>query len=146
MRLIGVAYDGSPESRAAAELARDLAVVVGARLRVMRVLEPPAPGGAGVAYDRDWREKAEDVREHVQADLDGLLAELGSSARLRNQLPRSARHGLAGIRARPSRDARHHLQQDRAPGCLPRARPATRRRQGVGVSAQGAVADRAATA
>lgn len=80
MRLIGVAYDGSPESRAAAEFARDLAVVVGARLRVLRVLEPPQPGGSGLTYDRNWDEKAEDVREHVQADLDRLLGELGEIA------------------------------------------------------------------
>jgi nucleotide-binding universal stress UspA family protein len=80
MRLIGVAYDGSPESRAAAKFARDLAVVVGAHLRVLRALAPPQPGGSGLAYDRDWREKAEDVREHVQADLDRLLGDLGEIA------------------------------------------------------------------
>jgi nucleotide-binding universal stress UspA family protein len=79
-RAIGVGYDGSVESRAAAELARDLAVAAGARLRVLRVLEPPVPGGAGLAYDRDWQEDAEAVREHVQAELDELLAELGDVA------------------------------------------------------------------
>lgn len=45
IRTIGVGYDGSPESRAATLLARDLAVAAGARLRVISVLQPPAPGG-----------------------------------------------------------------------------------------------------
>jgi nucleotide-binding universal stress UspA family protein len=77
---IGVGYDGSPESHAAAELARDLAAAAGARLRVICVLEPPTPGGPVSSYHADWHEHAEAASEEAQAQLDGLLAELGDVA------------------------------------------------------------------
>jgi nucleotide-binding universal stress UspA family protein len=80
IRAVGVGYDGSPEARAAADLARDLAAAAGARLRVIRVLEPPTPGGPGPSYYPDWHEHAEARREETQAQLDGLLAELGEVA------------------------------------------------------------------
>jgi nucleotide-binding universal stress UspA family protein len=77
---IGVGYDGSPESRAAVELARDLAAAAGARLRVIRVLLPPMPGGDGLAYDRDWHADAELARERAQSEVDELVAGLGEAA------------------------------------------------------------------
>jgi nucleotide-binding universal stress UspA family protein len=75
-----VGFDGSPESRAATELARDLATAAGARLKVIRVLEPPPPGGPALGYDADWAQRAEERREDVQAELDGAVAELGEVA------------------------------------------------------------------
>ena len=78
---IGVGYDGSSEARAAARLARDLAVAAGGSLRVLRVLQPPSPHGPGIGFARDWQENADAVREHAQEDLDDLLAELGEVAR-----------------------------------------------------------------
>jgi nucleotide-binding universal stress UspA family protein len=78
---IGVGYDGSPESREAARLARDLAVAAGGKLRVLRVLEPPSPNGPGIGFAREWQENAEAIREHAQEDLDLVLAELGDVAR-----------------------------------------------------------------
>jgi nucleotide-binding universal stress UspA family protein len=77
---IGVGYDGSFESRAAAELARDLAVAAGARLAVLYVLEPPTPGGSGLAYDAHWQESAEATRDRAQAVVDELVDELGDVA------------------------------------------------------------------
>ena len=80
LRAIGVAVDGSPEAHAAAELARDLATAVGARLKVIRVLEPPPPGGPALGYDADWAQRAEERREAVQAELNAVVAELGDVA------------------------------------------------------------------
>ncbi|HKE78985.1 MAG TPA: universal stress protein [Solirubrobacteraceae bacterium] len=80
IRTIGVGYDGSPESHAAAWLARDLAVAAGARLRVISVLQPPGPGGSKLTYDPYWAENAEAIREEGQRQLDDLLAELGEIA------------------------------------------------------------------
>jgi nucleotide-binding universal stress UspA family protein len=80
IRTIGVGYDGSPEARAAVDLARGLAAAAGARLRVIRVLESPVPGGPGVRYYEDWHDRAEAIREEAQAEVDGLVAELGDIA------------------------------------------------------------------
>lgn len=80
IRTIGVGYDGSPESHAAALLARDLAVAAGARLRVISVLQPPGPGGSKLTYDPYWAENAEAIRQEGQQQLDELLAELGDIA------------------------------------------------------------------
>jgi nucleotide-binding universal stress UspA family protein len=80
LRTIGVGFDGSPEARAAAELARDLAAATGAQLKVIRAVEPPRPGGPALGYDADWTQRAEARRDEVQAELDALLAELGDIA------------------------------------------------------------------
>jgi nucleotide-binding universal stress UspA family protein len=80
LQTVGVGFDGSPESRAATALARDLATAAGARLNVIRVLVPPPPGGPALGYDADWAQHAEEHRNEVQAELDALLAELGEIA------------------------------------------------------------------
>ena len=80
IRTIGVGYDGSPESHAAATLATEFAAAIGARLRVILVLKPPTPGGEGLGYDRDWKERAAATREEAQERLDDLLEELGDIA------------------------------------------------------------------
>ena len=80
IQTIGVGYDGSAESHAAAGLAAELAAAVQARLRVIFVLEPPVPGGAGLAYDPEWEERAAATRAQAQARLDELVAELGGIA------------------------------------------------------------------
>jgi nucleotide-binding universal stress UspA family protein len=80
LETIGVGFDGSPEAHAAARLARDLAVAAGARLRVIWVLEPPTPGGGMLAYDPNWAENADAIREEAQRQLDELLSELGEIA------------------------------------------------------------------
>lgn len=80
IRTIGVGFDGSREARAAVDLARGLAAAAGARLCVIRVLEPPIPGGPGLRYYEDWHERAEAIREEAQAEVDGLAGELGDFA------------------------------------------------------------------
>ena len=80
LQTIGVGFDGSPESRAAVALARDIAAAAGARLKVIRVLEPPPPGGPALGYDADWVQRAQERRDEIQGELDDVLAELGSSA------------------------------------------------------------------
>jgi nucleotide-binding universal stress UspA family protein len=80
LETIGVGYDGSPEARAAAGLARDPAVAAGARVRVISVLEPPAPGNSRLTCDPYWAENAEVIREEAQRQLDELLGELGEIA------------------------------------------------------------------
>ena len=90
LETIGVGFDGSPESRAAAELARDLAAATGARLKVIRILEPPPPGGPRSATTQTGRSAREERRDEVQAELDAVLAELGTSppARSSSAIPR----------------------------------------------------------
>jgi nucleotide-binding universal stress UspA family protein len=80
IRTIGVGYDGSRESHAAARLAAELAAAIDARLRVILVLEPPTPGGEGLAYHPEREERAEATRERAQLVLDDLLGELGEIA------------------------------------------------------------------
>jgi nucleotide-binding universal stress UspA family protein len=77
---IGVGFDGSPESRAAAELARDLATTAAAQLKVIRVLEPMPPGGPTLAYHDDWAERDAERRAEAQEGLDAMLGELGGIA------------------------------------------------------------------
>ena len=78
LRTIGVGFDGSPEARAAVDLARALAAAGNGSLRVIRVLEPTAPGGSALAYRPDWAERAEERRDEVQEELDAVVAELGA--------------------------------------------------------------------
>jgi len=80
LRAIGVGFDGSPESRAALELARDLAKTAGARLRVIDVVAPPDPGGPFPAYRPDWEEHARIRCEEAERRLGDVLAELGDIA------------------------------------------------------------------
>ena len=77
---IGVGFDGSGESRAAVELARDLAEAAGARLRIIDVVVPPDPGGPFPAYRPDWEEHARIRREEAQERVDAIVAELGEIA------------------------------------------------------------------
>jgi nucleotide-binding universal stress UspA family protein len=80
LRTIGVGFDGSPESRAALELAHRLASTAGARLRVIDVVVPPDPGGPFPAYRPDWTEHARIRREEAEERLSRVLAELGDIA------------------------------------------------------------------
>ncbi|MEP6953957.1 MAG: universal stress protein [Solirubrobacteraceae bacterium] len=74
---VGVGFDGSPESRAAVDLAHRLADAAGVPLRVLSVLEPSVPGGAYPASIHDWSGGLEGVRAEARADLDELVTELG---------------------------------------------------------------------
>lgn len=80
LAMIGAAFDGSPESHAAVELARALAVTVDGRLRVISVVEPSSPAGGFPAYQVDWAEQARARRSATQTAVDGLVADLGEIA------------------------------------------------------------------
>jgi nucleotide-binding universal stress UspA family protein len=76
---IGVGFDGSPASRAAVVLARDLAVALGARLKVLTVIEAPGAWTAYPAWAHDTNRDATGVREATQASLDALVTALGAT-------------------------------------------------------------------
>jgi nucleotide-binding universal stress UspA family protein len=80
LETIGVGYDGSAESRAAVELAHELAETAGARLRVVDVVVPAEPGGAIGAYRPDWAEHARLRREEAHDRVERIVAELGDVA------------------------------------------------------------------
>lgn len=76
---IGVGFDGSPGSRAAAVLARDVAVALGARLKVLTVLEEPKAWTAYPSWAHDSSENARDGRSATRASLDALVTALGAN-------------------------------------------------------------------
>jgi nucleotide-binding universal stress UspA family protein len=80
MRAIGVGLDGSPEARAAVELARAIAVAGSASLKVIRVLMASAPGGSTFGYRPDWAQREQERRDEAQEELDAVVAELGEIA------------------------------------------------------------------
>ena len=80
LKTIGIGFDGSPESRAAVELAHQLSTALGGRLEVMCVLEPSLPWASYPSSVHDWNGEVEAVREATRAELDKLIAELGPGA------------------------------------------------------------------
>jgi len=76
---IGVCWDGSPESRLAAEAAAGLAQVAEAELRLLMVLDPTTtvafPGYLG-AYVPDGEELEAEAAADIAAALEGLPGEL----------------------------------------------------------------------
>lgn len=73
---IGVAFDGSPESRLALELAAAIAADLGARLRVLHVVTGPAAPASIRAYSVDLLAVDEKLKAEAQARLDEALAQL----------------------------------------------------------------------
>lgn len=71
LRVIGVGYDGSPESDAALAAAEALALERRASLRVITAVEPPTPVGLGVPYG--YADLLGAVDEQARARLDGAL-------------------------------------------------------------------------
>jgi nucleotide-binding universal stress UspA family protein len=80
LRTIGVGFDGSPESRAAVDLARKIAQTAGAQLRVIDVVVPLEPGSPFAGYHIDWAEHERAKRAEAEERLRTLLAELGDLA------------------------------------------------------------------
>jgi nucleotide-binding universal stress UspA family protein len=80
LQIIGVGFDGSPESRAALDVARAIAEAVGARMRVIDVVVPTEPGGPFAGYHPDWVEHARLKREEAEERLAAILAALGDDA------------------------------------------------------------------
>jgi nucleotide-binding universal stress UspA family protein len=80
LKTIGVAFDGSPESRAAVDLAHALAEASSAGVRVIGVVAPPEPGNPFAGYHPNWDEHVRVKRAEADARLQAVLAELGDSA------------------------------------------------------------------
>jgi nucleotide-binding universal stress UspA family protein len=80
LKTIGVGFDDSPEARAALELARAIAEGVGARVRVVDVVSPPAQDHPFAAYHADWAEHERAKRAEAEARLQAVLADLGNIA------------------------------------------------------------------
>ena len=74
---VGAAFDGSPESRAAVDLAHDLATDAGVPLRVFCVLEPSLPWADYPSSVHDWSGEIDAVRAATEDSIDELVAELG---------------------------------------------------------------------
>jgi len=74
--VIGVAFDGSPESRAALEAAHQLAADVGGRLRLRVVAEAPTAVASAYAYALDWDALVAEHRRQAQRLLDEALTSL----------------------------------------------------------------------
>ena len=78
LETIGVGFDGSPESRAAVGLARDLAATVDARLHVIGVVATSHPGGPFPSYRPDWAEHTRLRHEEATDHIEAIIAELGT--------------------------------------------------------------------
>jgi nucleotide-binding universal stress UspA family protein len=76
---VGVGFDGSPGSRAAVVLARDVAVALGARLKVLTVLEAPGAWTVYPSWAHDSGDDSQQVRASAQASLDALVTALGAN-------------------------------------------------------------------
>lgn len=86
LRVFCAAFDGSPESRAALEVAAGLAEAAEATLRVVAVHEPFTPGAATVAPMGTYDVGAVTQREAMQARLDEAVAELPAALRAKGLL------------------------------------------------------------
>jgi nucleotide-binding universal stress UspA family protein len=80
LETIGVGYDGSPESRAALDLARAVAEAAGAQLRVIDVVRAPAPTGPFAGYRPEWIEDARIRRNEAEARVQRAVADVGAIA------------------------------------------------------------------
>jgi nucleotide-binding universal stress UspA family protein len=78
--VVGVAYDGSPEARAAVDVAAELGLASGAALRLIGVAEPPPKPTAGMSAvylpDGDG-----ECREALRRDLETVAEDLPASLR-----------------------------------------------------------------
>ncbi len=86
LRVLCAAFDGSPESRAALEVAAGLAEAAEATLRVVAVHEPFTPGAAAVAPMGTYDVGAVTQREAMQERLDEAVAELPGALRAKGLL------------------------------------------------------------
>ena len=120
LETVGVAYDGSPESRVALRCAEELAQELGAQLRARAIAEPyPAPmrvGPSGAYADRSQRPD----RSHPRAA--GLAGEGRARDRRRSdrlglgRFQRGARPARVRIAPRWPAEARHARQHERLSG------------------------------
>lgn len=74
-RVIGVAYDGTRESKLALEQAEALAARAGARIRVLTVLAPPVPMPSAIGYAPPIEFEPEKLIEEATAAVHGVETE-----------------------------------------------------------------------
>jgi nucleotide-binding universal stress UspA family protein len=79
-QVVGVGYNGSPESRAALAWAGRCAVAIGATVRVLSVAEPPQGFSPSVSYGINWGALAPERHEYAEALASGAVAQLGDVA------------------------------------------------------------------
>jgi nucleotide-binding universal stress UspA family protein len=76
-RIVGVGYDGSPESRVALAWTGRLAEAVGGTVRVLCAAEPPEAFTPSVSYGINWVGMAPEHREQAERFAAEAVAELG---------------------------------------------------------------------
>lgn len=79
-RIVGVGYDGSPESQAALAWAGRLAEAIGGTVRVLCAAEPPQGFSPSISYGINWVALAPERREHAERLAAEAVAELGDRA------------------------------------------------------------------
>jgi nucleotide-binding universal stress UspA family protein len=79
-RVIGVGYDGSPESDAALAWAAELAQRAGGTVRIVSVAEPPQGFSPSVSYGINWGAVKPDRKEHAKRLVAEAVAQLGEGA------------------------------------------------------------------
>ena len=78
--VVGVGYDGSPESRAALAWAERLALAIGATVHVLCAAEPPQGFSPGISYGINWVALAPERLEYAEGLVAEAVAELGNGA------------------------------------------------------------------
>lgn len=77
IRVVGVGYNSTPESRCALDLAAGLTAELGGELRVRTAVTAPVPFAPAYAYTFDFDAFAEEHRETAQRELDEAVGKLG---------------------------------------------------------------------
>jgi nucleotide-binding universal stress UspA family protein len=78
--VVGIGYDGSPESRAALAWAGRFALAIGARVHVLCAAEPPQGFSPSISYGINWVALAPERREYAEGLVAEAVAELGNGA------------------------------------------------------------------
>ncbi len=78
--VIGLGYDGGPESHAALEWTRAAAEAIGATVHVLCAAEPPVAFSSGVSYGVNWATMGRAREDHAARQLALALDALGPGA------------------------------------------------------------------
>jgi nucleotide-binding universal stress UspA family protein len=79
-QVVGVGYDGSPESHAALAWAGRFALAIGATVRVLCAAEPPQGFSPSISYGINWVALAPERREYAETLVAEAVAELDDGA------------------------------------------------------------------
>ena len=79
-RVVGVGYNGSPESHAALAWAGRFATAVGGTVRVICVAEPPQGFSPGISYGINWVALTPERHEYAEGLVAAAVAGLGDGA------------------------------------------------------------------